>query len=247
MTRGVTLGYYQKHRITSDERGQVSPLTPEGKLIRRARELAIPKLTIRAAAARIGISAEQWGYVERGYIPTRRGEQQRPFTPTAVNLAKMAASVGVTPRQLSEIGRADAAAILEDIPRKEALAPAAPPSYEAAPLPFAPAPAAPSPDAGTTATLIRAFEAAVWAEVDRAATSLGVAPAKLRTGEADVPASEVFTDDLERMVWGLDYQRPAQRVAEVAALRAVRAQAAGNSGSARTGLPHRSVRAVSMH
>jgi hypothetical protein len=91
------------------------PPTPEGDLIRRARQWAIPKLTIRAAAARIGMSPEQWGNVERGYRPSRTSAD-RQFSAPAATVAKMAKAVGVTPEQLEAEGkRPDAAAILREI------------------------------------------------------------------------------------------------------------------------------------
>ncbi len=94
------------------------PSTPEGRLIRRARERAIPKLTIRAAAAKIGMSAEQWGYAERGYIPSRGGSPPREFHPPAATLARMASAMSVTPGELESPGeRPDAAEILREILR----------------------------------------------------------------------------------------------------------------------------------
>ena len=87
--------------------------TPEGQLIRRVRDLSIPKLTIRAAAERIGLSAEQWGYIERGYRPARAGGPPRPFSPPAATLAKMAHALRITPERLESEGqRPDAAEIL---------------------------------------------------------------------------------------------------------------------------------------
>ena len=91
------------------------PRTPEGRLIRRARELAIPKLSIRAAAARIGMSPEQWGYAERGYLPSRGGAGEREFRPPAPTLARMGTALGLTPEQLAAAGRADAADALREM------------------------------------------------------------------------------------------------------------------------------------
>lgn len=90
--------------------------TPEGELIRRVRNLSIPKLSIPAAAARIGLSAEQWGYVERGYYPARDGNPPRPFSPPAATLAKMAGALRISPDRLESEGqRPDAAKILREI------------------------------------------------------------------------------------------------------------------------------------
>lgn len=87
--------------------------TPEGRLVRRAREMASPKLSIRAAAGRIGLSAEQWGTIERGYRPTRAGEPPQPFSPPAATLARMAHALGISPERLKAEGqRPDAAEML---------------------------------------------------------------------------------------------------------------------------------------
>jgi transcriptional regulator with XRE-family HTH domain len=91
--------------------------TAEGELIRQARDLAIPRLSIRAAAARIGMSPEHWGNVERGYRYTKQDDPTRSFAAPAATIAKMASAVGVTPDQLAEVGREDAARLLEEILR----------------------------------------------------------------------------------------------------------------------------------
>ena len=99
---------------------EVPGATPEGQLIRRVRDLSIPKLTIRAAAERIGLSTEQWGYIERGYRPARAGEPPRPFSPPAATLAKMAHALRITPERLESEGqRPDAAEILREILHRE--------------------------------------------------------------------------------------------------------------------------------
>ena len=96
------------------------PSTPEGDLIRRAREVAIPKLSIRAAAKRIGMSPDHWGYVERGYRYTTQGEAPRPFSAPAATVAKMAHAVGITSDELADDGqRLDAADILIGIEHQE--------------------------------------------------------------------------------------------------------------------------------
>jgi transcriptional regulator with XRE-family HTH domain len=95
--------------------------TPEGQLIRQVRDLSIPRLSIRAAAKRIGLSAEQWGYVERGYRPAGAGQPPRPFSPPAATLAKMAHALRITPERLESEGqRPDAAKILREILHHEA-------------------------------------------------------------------------------------------------------------------------------
>ena len=99
------------------------PKTPEGRLLRSARVRTIPKLSIRAAAARIGMSPEQWGYAERGYVPRRGSEPPRVFHPPAATLARMARAVGISPERLESEGeRPDAAGELLEIARDEAAA-----------------------------------------------------------------------------------------------------------------------------
>jgi len=94
--------------------------TPEGQLIRQVRDLSIPRLSIRTAAKRIDLSAEQWGYVERGYRPTGAGQPPRPFSPPAATLAKMAHALRITPERLESEGqRPDAAEILREILQRE--------------------------------------------------------------------------------------------------------------------------------
>jgi hypothetical protein len=104
--------------------------TAEGKLIRQARELAIPRLSIRAAAARIGMSPEQWGNIERGYRYTKPNDPPRPFSHApATTIAKMASAVGISPEHLESEGkRPDAADILREIERRESTA--QPPRHE---------------------------------------------------------------------------------------------------------------------
>jgi hypothetical protein len=94
--------------------------TPEGQLIRRVRGLIIPKLSVRNAAARIGMSAEQWGYVERGYLPSRGSKPPQPFSPPAATLARMAYALEIAPKRLESEGqRPDAAEILREILHRE--------------------------------------------------------------------------------------------------------------------------------
>jgi hypothetical protein len=94
--------------------------TPEGALIRHIREAVIPKLPVRAAAERAGMSAEQWGYIERGYRPSRNGEPPQPFSPPAATLARMARTLRISAKTLAEEGeRPDAAALLDYSPAAE--------------------------------------------------------------------------------------------------------------------------------
>lgn len=107
------------------------PRTPEGGLIRSARNRAIPKISIPSAAARVGISAEHWGNIERGYKSVAANEPRVPVEASPELMAKMAAVVRVTPEQMETEGRrSDAAAIMREMPRSEvAYARAAKPSH----------------------------------------------------------------------------------------------------------------------
>lgn len=94
--------------------------TTEGELIRQARDLAIPRLSIRAAAARVGLSPEHWGNIERGYRYTKPGDPPRPFSAPAATLAKMAHALRITPERLESEGqRPDAAEMLREIIRQQ--------------------------------------------------------------------------------------------------------------------------------
>jgi hypothetical protein len=100
---------------------------PEGQLIRSARDRAIPKLSIPVAAARIGISPEHWGNIERGYKSAGAGREPARVDASPELLAKMAGVVGVMPDQLTEAGREDAARVLVEIMRRD-IRPAPPPT-----------------------------------------------------------------------------------------------------------------------
>ena len=100
--------------------------TPEGQLIRRAREASIPKLSIRGAAGRVGLSKEHWGYIERGYRPVS-GEPPQQFSPPSATLARMAYALGISPDRLETEGqRPDAAGCLREMPPPRAGDPAVP-------------------------------------------------------------------------------------------------------------------------
>ena len=87
---------------------------PEAVLIRRARLAS--KLSPEDAAPQTGvIKARRWRQIEDGAAGGRptRGEDDV--------IAHMAAVVGVTPDQLTEAGRSEAAEILREIERRRAL------------------------------------------------------------------------------------------------------------------------------
>lgn len=91
------------------------PSTAEGALVRRARERVRPKISIAAAAKRANMSPDNWGHVERGYQSTGRGQPPRQVIPPTGTLAHMANAVGITPQELEDIGRSDAADALRDL------------------------------------------------------------------------------------------------------------------------------------
>ena len=132
---------------------------PEGKLIADAANRL--DLSIREAARRAGISYGRWRQITQGYQNVSPGEYAVVHAP-ARTVAKMAAVVGVTPDQLTEAGREDAAAILAELTVPE---PATP---EPVPEP-APEPAAGNAedigDAVVTILRARQGEPGVWADL----------------------------------------------------------------------------------
>lgn len=182
--------------------------TPEGRLIRQVRNLSIPKLTIPAAAARIGLSAEQWGYIERGYYPARDGNPPRPFSPPAVTLAKMAHALRITPERLESEGqRPDAAEMLREILRR--------------PLPRA------TPEmAAAMADHVAEFEI-------RAAVARNAHPGERLTGEQvfpDRPDAAKYWDQLAALGW--DPERIPTGVAGVITLNEQAARGESGNGYA---------------
>lgn len=86
---------------------------PEGRLIDEARKKIRPPLSGREAASRAGISEGRWRQIITGFQSTTG--VRIPVTAPAVTLARMASVVGVTPDELQEAGRGDAAAELKTI------------------------------------------------------------------------------------------------------------------------------------
>lgn len=80
--------------------------TPEGKLIGDAQKRL--NISSRKAADEIGMSDTRWRNIVNGYQAVGRGEQIAVVAP-AETLARMATVVGVTPEELAEAGRGDAA------------------------------------------------------------------------------------------------------------------------------------------
>jgi transcriptional regulator with XRE-family HTH domain len=88
---------------------------PEARLITEMREKP-PRMSMSEAARRAGISLTRWRQLENGFRPFRGTSY--PETGPAQTIAKMARVVGVTPRQLTDAGRPDAAAELEAMARQ---------------------------------------------------------------------------------------------------------------------------------
>lgn len=85
----------------------------EARLLRTARESHRPrKLSMREAARRAGLSESHWRHVEAGY--ELKGGHRIPVKASAGTLARMASATGVTPAQLRDAGRDDAAALLAE-------------------------------------------------------------------------------------------------------------------------------------
>lgn len=90
--------------------GGMTDQTPLGALLEAARIKG--GLSQNEAAKRAGISGTTWRNVVRGYA--EHGGNRVPADGKAPNVASMARVVGVRSFQLREIGRADAADVLQD-------------------------------------------------------------------------------------------------------------------------------------
>lgn len=86
------------------------PPPPEATLIAQLREKP-PRMSMSEAARQAGMSLTRWRQLEHGFR-TFRGAYYAETGP-AQTIARMALVVGATPRQLTDAGRADAAAELE--------------------------------------------------------------------------------------------------------------------------------------
>jgi Helix-turn-helix domain len=82
---------------------------PWGALIMTA--LAREGLSVREAARRAGLSEGRWRQITAGYQIVSPGVYAEVHGPAAT-IARMASVVGVTPEQLTEAGRDDAAQML---------------------------------------------------------------------------------------------------------------------------------------
>jgi transcriptional regulator with XRE-family HTH domain len=90
---------------------------PWGALITAALRQA--GLSAREAARRAGLSEGRWRQITSGYQVVSAGVYA-PVRGPAATLARMASVAGVTPGQLEQAGRADAAAVLAAAPAASA-------------------------------------------------------------------------------------------------------------------------------
>lgn len=86
--------------------------TPEGALIRRA--MIRKGVNAPDVADQAGITAGRWRHIVNGAQPLGGGKYNRVVAPAAT-LARMARAVDVTPEQLEQAGRRDAAEVLRDL------------------------------------------------------------------------------------------------------------------------------------
>jgi hypothetical protein len=89
--------------------------TPEGQLIRDRRHLMSPEPNLEEMGARFGWSGGKWGNIERGRARARNGHPGRVHHPTAADLARIAAEMGISPEELEGASRKDAAGVLRGI------------------------------------------------------------------------------------------------------------------------------------
>ena len=85
----------------------------EAQLIDAAQKSAVPKMSMRKAAQTAGISDGRWRQIVKGYQGTGTG--RIPVVAPSDTLARMALAVGVTPDELTKVGRPDAAESLRNI------------------------------------------------------------------------------------------------------------------------------------
>lgn len=93
---------------------------PEGELIAAALKRA--GLSTRAAAKRAGMSDNRWHQIVKGFQTVSAGVHA-PVRGPAETVARMAQVVGVTPEQLAEAGRDDAAEALRTLSADKPLRP----------------------------------------------------------------------------------------------------------------------------
>lgn len=199
-------------------------------MIRLAREAMDMTALSAAEASRArdgkGISAAYWRDVERGY-GGRRG-QRVPVRASARALAAMARVVGVMPAQLAEADREDAARVLKEALRRDAVT--EPPAAAPAGPPQPPAGAAPaSPRLALAAAVLEdelaRSETEVWAET-------GLDPQRYAAYEGPV-AGVTFAHPAEAALLGMELTPLGQRVRWIAEFRVVRARSRGAAPESR--------------
>jgi len=82
--------------------------TPEGALIGSTLKHMRPPKSGRTAAKEAGISEGRWRQIVSGYASMGHG-RKAPVVAPALTLARMARTVGLTPDDLQDVGREDAA------------------------------------------------------------------------------------------------------------------------------------------
>jgi hypothetical protein len=102
----------------------------EGALIQRG--MIRQRLSARQAATKAGMSEGRWRQIVAGYQSARG--QHIPVTAPPATLARMAQAVGLTPDELTEAGRSDAAEVLADLASSPMPAPVAAAPDGVAPL-----------------------------------------------------------------------------------------------------------------
>ncbi len=176
---------------------------PEGRLIADAADRM--NLSLRKAADRAGISYGRWRQIVTGCQNVSPGSFAAVHAP-AKTLAKMAAVVGVTPAQLAEAGREDAAEALARLQSPEAAAPELAEPGDDSP-----------PDAVKGAAILifrRAFrgdEAELRAEIREAKSRYRNVPLSQVPESGTEPHGASFVpgeafpafDAIERSLWGL--------------------------------------------
>lgn len=89
---------------------------PEGRLLGHAAKAS--GRSIRSLAASAGMSDTRWRQIVKGSITARVGDEPAPVVAPALTLARMAHAVGLSPDDLVQVGRADAAEALERLAAK---------------------------------------------------------------------------------------------------------------------------------
>ena len=194
---------------------------PEGKLIADAADRL--DLSIREAARRAGISYGRWRQIVTGYQNVSPGSFALVRAP-AKTVAKMASVVGVTPAQLTEAGREDAAVKLADL-----LHPAPVTSAGSITLPPLAATASESDLLPTTEAMARAMEAHVQEVMMRVEFARRRHPGQPLTGSMVFPTNPRDARNWDSLIRdGEPEEAVIQGIAALAAWRAEKARATEN-------------------